>query len=193
MSLIDRLFGQQATPQERPSQLHAAPSTQAPADHNATRRELLRVVLRDTLARHGVPLAWIASELLTAASRNRELGLHLRLQIRHWEPRLLPFLVALEDEIASRAASYDPHAHEWLMGVSWQFAVPDRSACPPLPPAASWKSPPPSPQPVDVLAMGDARAKAQEALAAGDRAAQAAPAPDFMKTQVLPARGAGPG
>lgn len=140
MGLIDRLFGASRlpdAPQTRmPSQIPAPPG----ADQNATRRELLRVVLRDTLARHGIPAAWIGSDVF-ASTRGREPGLHLRLILKHWEPRLLTCTVALQKHIARRVALYDPLAHNWLLGISWQFALADDTACPDMPDPTVWRVP----------------------------------------------------
>lgn len=138
MGLMNRLFGssgpQEAQPTRLPSQIAMPPG----ADQNATRRELLRVVLRDTLARHGIPAAWIGSDVLSS-TRGREPGVHLRLILKHWEPRLLTCMVALQKHIARRVALYDPLAHNWLLGVSWQFALADDSACPDMPDPTAWR------------------------------------------------------
>ena len=137
MSLFDRLFGRKP-PNAQHTQLHTQMAAQS-GDHNSTRRELLRVVLRDTLTRHGVPASWIGVELLTAASRTRQSGIHMRLQLKHWDPRLLPCMVAFQKHIAHRVELYDPLAPNWLMGISWQFALEDESQCPEMPDPSTWK------------------------------------------------------
>jgi len=62
----------------------------------------------------------------------------LRLLIRHWDPRLLLHAVALQNALIVRLLASDPLASDWLMGVSWQFALADEDACPPLPHPGSW-------------------------------------------------------
>lgn len=105
---------------------------------NTTRRELLRVVLRDTLNRHGIPTKWVTAELLTTTSRTGERGIHWRLVVKHWDPRLLEHSVALQNALVKRVLTFDPLAVSWLNGVSWQVALEDESKCPPLPAPPTW-------------------------------------------------------
>ena len=135
MSLMDRIFGRRAPV--------AVPAVSAvpPQDPAATRRELLRVVLRDTLKLHGLPAAWITAELLTSGSRDGKQGIHMRLQLKHWEPRLLAHAPALQDSLAARLKVFDPLAGHWFTGISWQFALADASGCPPMPATSFWTAP----------------------------------------------------
>lgn len=120
------------------SQISSGMSQQLAASQNTTRRELLRVVLRDTLTRHGIPSAWIAAELLATTSRKGERGLHWRLHIKHWDPRLPACAVAIQTALIKRVTAFDPMAGTWLSGISWQFSLEDESQCPPLPNPTSW-------------------------------------------------------
>ena len=107
-------------------------------DLSAARRELLRRALRDTLNLHGIPAAWIGAETLTASSRgSAQKGIHWRLLIKHWNPDLLSHSVPFQQSLIKRLMSLDTTASSWLMGVSWQFALPDESVCPPMP-RRSW-------------------------------------------------------
>lgn len=101
-------------------------------------RELLATALRDVLARNGIPAGWITAEMLSATSRTGVKGVHLRLVIRHWDPRLQLRLVPLQNALVVRLHGLDPIAEEWLLGISWQLALPDESVCPPLPHPGSW-------------------------------------------------------
>lgn len=121
-------------------------SRNAAATTAGTRRELLRVVLRDTLKRHGIPQEWITADMLTATSRTRDSGIHWRLCIRHWDARLPAHCVALQNSLIGRVQMFDPMAEQWLMGLTWQFSLPDESACPRMPPAESWTRQPPQEQ-----------------------------------------------
>src|SRR4051812_32251136 len=99
MGFLARLFGLSRAPAKgthaRPgfnaSQMHSQlisggftqqQSGQPQQSPNATRRELLRVVLRDTMNRHGVPTPWVAAETLLATSRNGDKGIHWRIVIK---------------------------------------------------------------------------------------------------------------
>ena len=111
--------------------------TPAP-DLSGARRELLRRALRDTLNLHSIPAAWIGAETLTASTRGMaQKGIHWRLLIKHWDPELLSYSVTFQQSLISRLMALDTSADSWLMGVSWQFALPDESVCPPMP-QRSW-------------------------------------------------------
>jgi hypothetical protein len=141
MGFLARLFGgspSSAGDSRLYSHLGTGGSKSSVASVNATRRELLRVALGETLRRQGIPASWITAEMLTATSRNRETGIHWRLVIKHWEPQLMLHTVALQNRLVGRVQMFDPMAETWLMGISWQFGLPDESACPNLPHPGSW-------------------------------------------------------
>lgn len=147
MSFIRQLLGMPPgkspnTASRTHSQLSPAtsPPSRSSATEAGTRRELLRVVLRNTLNRHGIPTAWIGAEMLLATSRGREPGIHWRLVIKHWDPRLLTHAVALQNALIVRVLAFDPLAAGWLMGISWQFSLADESVCPPMPHPGIWTS-----------------------------------------------------
>jgi len=103
-------------------------------DQSGPRRELLRAALRETLKRHGIPPTWISAETLVASARGvAQKGIHWRLLIKHWDPELLTCSVAFQQSLVSRLMALDANAATWLMGISWQFALPDESVCPPMP------------------------------------------------------------
>lgn len=143
MSFFNRLLGRSAAPSSRPSsQISSVQSQQHnPAASTATtRRELLRSTLRDTLNRHGIPASWITCETLVTTSRTREHGIHWRLVVHHWDPRLLAHGIAFQQSLIKRVTTFDPLASAWLMGISWQFALADESSCPPMPHPGVWTS-----------------------------------------------------
>jgi hypothetical protein len=135
MSLINLLFGVGKSPAPALTQ-HSLQATSP----TATRRETLRLALRDTLQRHGIPTEWIGGETLTLTIHGERL-LHWRLIVKHWDPRILTHGVAIQQALVRRVTAFDPLAPEWLHGISWQFALEDESACPPMPNAASWTAP----------------------------------------------------
>jgi hypothetical protein len=145
MSFFRNMFGMSRTRASGPptssqmhSQISSGMSQQLAQSQNTTRRELLRVVLRDTLNRHGIPTSWIAAELVTTTSRSGERGIHWRLMVKHWDPRLLEHTVALQNALVKRVLTFDPLAVNWLNGISWQIALEDESVCPALPPPPTW-------------------------------------------------------
>lgn len=181
MNPFARLFGSAAPPPAaQHSQLYA-PSQMMPASLNATRRELLRVVLRDTLNKHGIPSAWIGADVLTAMGRDREPGIHLRILLKHWEPRLMECAVAFQRSLVARAELFDPQVGAWLMGISWQYALQDESRCPAMPDPVSWTAPrpaPAAPAPVPEDRKAALRRLLDDGPAGADR-------PNFEQTQPM--------
>lgn len=151
MKLLSGWFGGKEPAAQNPkhhSQLHSqlssghSPHSTKPVVSEASmRRELLRVVLKETLQRNGIPPSWITADMLTASSRGREAGIHWRLAVRHWHPRLPVHAVAIQNSLIDRVHAFDPMAHEWLLGISWQFVLDDESECPGLPHPGSWTAP----------------------------------------------------
>lgn len=106
----------------------------------ATRQEVLRMAVRDTLRRHGLPSHWIFAEMHPALTRSRVRGLHLRLVLREGAPELLPYTVALQKAILARLMRLDPLSPNWIAGITWKFDVADDRVCPALPPAHKWQA-----------------------------------------------------
>lgn len=144
MSFLKQLFGRNDPKAAQASRMFTQFSGEnlTAADLASTRREMMRTVLRKTLTRHGIPASWIGAEMLVATARGRESGMHWRLLVKHWDPRLLTHAVALQNALVVRLLGYDPMAAEWLMGISWQFALPDEASCPPMPQPGFWTAEP---------------------------------------------------
>lgn len=167
MSFISRLLGRPAEPRRsRPaasqppslqhsrslppdsrshsqlSQAHSQNSLGLAPSHNSMRKELLRVVLRDTLNRNGIPREWVVADLLVATPRNKEPGIHMRLQVRHWDARLMLHSVAFQEKLHQRVVMLDPQAIDWLLSISWLYALPDSSVCPVMPHPGTWTAVP---------------------------------------------------
>ena len=95
---------------------HSTPSPNAAA--HADRKELLKTALRETLQRNGIPESWLSADLLRTTSVKRDQGIHVRLLVKHWEPRLMLHGPALEHDFTQRLLLVDPKAMEWLAGFS---------------------------------------------------------------------------
>lgn len=119
-------------------------SKNSSASPHTLRKELLRLTLRETLNRNGIPGGWIAADALVATSRGREAGIHVRLLIKHWDPRLMVHSAAFQDNFMKRLITLDPLANNWMMGLSWQYALPDGSNYPVMPHPGTWTAMPPA-------------------------------------------------
>lgn len=199
MNIFDGIFGRkQATrtapagkggTKGAPSQFvnSGSSSNQPSTSPHGMRKDLIRMVLRETLHRNGIPTSWIGADLLRATAAGKEPGIHVRLLMLHWDERLPLHAPAFEQNFYKRLLAMDPLAPNWLLGISWQFAMEDLTACPPLPHPGSWTSVPSAPimaaqapeQGVGVIegpamvgqqAHGDSRAEMERLIAAGDAA-----------------------
>ena len=146
MSMIKRLFGNTKKPEpEAPSQIDPPPDSmtfQVDNAQAATRRELVRVVTRDTVRAAGIPEGWIESQVLLELGRGGQTFVHLRLVVRQWDVRLLKYVIAFQNRLMGGIAGFDPTAHEWLLSISWQFQVGDSCPFPDLPEPAEWQAKP---------------------------------------------------
>ncbi len=102
-----------------------------------TRRELLRVRTRNTLRLSGIPESWIEAQVLLEPVGGRTC-MHLRLAVRHWDPRLMQFAVAFQRKLMEEIERIDPQAKQWLLSIVWAF--PPDLACPypELPQPSAW-------------------------------------------------------
>ena len=150
MGMFDLLLGKKNDAPAPRSSRSAPNSTQFVASQmtpgtgatHTMRKDLLKLVLRETLSRNGIPQNWLNADVLRTTSAKREQGVHVRFLVCEWQPRLLAHGPAFEQEFTGRLLMLDPKADEWLMGFSWQFALPDAAATPPLPHPGSWTAPP---------------------------------------------------
>ena len=110
-----------------PNAANSPVAVQENADHGI-RRQLVQVLLRDALRRHGIPAEWIELQMLAVTSSSRGAGMYLRLVLKHWDERLLCYLVPFENKFFADIKCFEPKASEWLHGISWQFMLDD--ACP---------------------------------------------------------------
>lgn len=171
MGMFDLLLGKKSAAAAKPRNSSTGNSTQFGASQvahggsaHAVRKDMVRVVLREMLIRNGIPGAWLSAEMLRTSNAQREPGLHVRFLVRHWEPRLMEYGVALEQEFAQRLAMLDPQSGSWLSGFSWQFVLDDTASCPGLPHPGTWTAPAPAAQ---AAAPVPARAPAAPAAASG--------------------------
>lgn len=123
----------------------ASSNTTAPFDQGATtrqhtdiQRELVRVVLRETLRQHGIPGNWLTCEVTALTGQARGDDILVRLVVLKWHEPLLKFLPALQKQLIVGLDRFEPSVDHAKYVVSWQFA-PD-CGCPhaQLPDAKTW-------------------------------------------------------
>ncbi len=146
---------------------------------NATRRQLVQVLMRDVMRRHGIPSQWIEGQLLIVASRSKGQGLFVRLVVRHWDQRLINHLYAFQQTLMTDITRFEPKATEWLHGMSWQLEVADTCPFPALPDKLFWADadkPKLSSLPAGRVAPADASARSSIPATPPAPAAHATPA-----------------
>jgi hypothetical protein len=110
---------------------------------NATRRQLVQMMLRDGLRKHGIPPGWVECRILVVNSRSRGQGLYLNLVMRHWDMLLLTYAHAFQQQLLSAINEFEPQASVWLHGISWELDVGDTCPYLDMPDPSIW---------VDILA-----------------------------------------
>lgn len=108
-------------PTETPS---PAPSLNSPEFN--LRRQLLGVVLRETLRKGGIPAEWIAGEVLPLVLPNGAVQVEVHLSVTIDEPRVYFYLSSLQASFERRLQAMAPDAKDWVAKLSWHLS-PDPS------------------------------------------------------------------
>ena len=125
MQLIKKMFGRPPgagpAPGSESAQFQESDSNTETGSRNAPRRELVQVVLRDSMRRHGIPSAWIDCRILSVTTRSNRAGMHVQFIVRDGIDRLLTYVPAFQTSFKEEIARFDPRVDDWLFSVSWQF------------------------------------------------------------------------
>ncbi len=137
---MKKIFGRGANGTTAADESPQSDESDKAADHSKgrdTRRELVHVVLRDTMRKHGIPSDWIDCRILSAQTRQGKAGMHVQFVVRQGDEQLLNYVHAFQDSFWEEILKFDPQAREWLFSVAWQFdgKVARGSAPPPGPDA----------------------------------------------------------
>lgn len=183
MQVIKKLFGWAPAPAAPPesAEFHESDATNEIGSRNAPRRELVHVVLRDSMRRHGIPSAWIECRILSMLSRNSKTGMHVQLIVRDGTDRLLTYVPAFQTSFMQEIARFDPRVDDWLLSLSWQFHNLTAALGSTMPDPATWARPVPPGTPATTPAPRPASAVAAPA------AKEAAPAPTQAPASAVPA------
>src|SRR6478672_1390512 len=140
MGFLSKLFGPaDSAPVKQKKAAPRAAVARAPASSIPPanlRRELLRLALRQSLSRNGIPVHWIGAEAIELPGPGNPL--HVRLLVQHWDDRLPILFLAFQEDFEQRLLAVEPLAHTWLRGFSWQFQLVDATSHPGLPDPAAW-------------------------------------------------------
>jgi ribosome modulation factor len=117
------------------------PATIQEGSENGMRRQLVQVLLRDLLRKHGIPAEWIDCQMLIVSSRTKGSGMYVRLVVQHWDERLMNYAAAFQKELIAEIKQFEPQAANWLHGISWQLEVDDSCPYTTLPGRSFWLEP----------------------------------------------------
>lgn len=142
--LIVSLFGgpaKAAGSKRAPASSRDNPLTIEDGSDNATRRQLVQVLLRDALRKYGIPPRWIDCQMMLVSSRSRGPGMYVRLVVRQWDDRLLNYAQAFQTALMVEITRFEPQASQWLHGISWQLEVSDTCPYRTMPDKSFWADP----------------------------------------------------
>ena len=109
---------------KKPPQSVASPSISPSSSqqHSDIRRELIRVVLKDTLRLHGVPFHWLACEVIIIPRAPGEEELQIQLVVLKWHDQLLRHALALQQQLLLGLDRFDPSVDHSKYMVSWRIS-----------------------------------------------------------------------
>ncbi|WP_411885771.1 hypothetical protein [Polaromonas sp. YR568] len=141
--LISSLFGRShaAAPRRAPASSRDNPLTIEDGSDNATRRQLVQVLLRDALRKYGIPPRWIDCQMLLVDSRSKGPGMYVRLVVRQWDDRLMNYAFAFQNALMVEITRFEPQATQWLHGISWQLDVAETCPHRDMPDKSFWAEP----------------------------------------------------
>ncbi len=90
--------------------------------HSNVQRELVRVVLKDTLRVHGIPAGWIGCEVTVSPDKSGGEELFVQLIIMKWNEALLRFAPALQQQLMLGLDRFDPAVDHSGYVVCWRFS-----------------------------------------------------------------------
>lgn len=192
-----KFLRQGASAQDATESRPAPPRSSLPAQDSVRpqadiQRELIRVVLKDTLRRHGIPFEWLTCEVVTIAQGPGTETLNVQLMLMQWHELFLRYAPALELQLLRGLDRFEPTVDHSKYVISWRFS-PD-CGCPfhVLPPPLVW-SHDAAPEPVlEAPSSVLDRRHATRPPKAGTPASSVKPPPrdddDYQRTELSPFR-----
>jgi len=126
MSLIKKIFGADkgASDSTQFRESKSAPGGQSvgrTVSENAPRRDLVQVVLRETMRKHGIPSDWIDCRTLSVLTRQHKQGMHVQFIVRKGDEQLLEYVHAFQASFWREIERFEPRVRDWLFSLAWQF------------------------------------------------------------------------
>ena len=129
-AFFNRLFSRTPSQEAGPS-VHSSQgfySSMQAGSEQATRAQIIHIVMRDLVNESGIPPGWIVCQPQVINSRSRGQGIFVRLSVKHWDDRLMHYAFAFQKALLTGIVRFEPKASTWLHGIAWQLEV--ASTCP---------------------------------------------------------------
>ena len=140
MGLMKKIFGGGAREAGPSSQFHDSQTAVGQTkSRNAPRRDLVRLTLRETMRKHGIPTDWIDCRTLSVLTRQHKSGMHVQFLVRKADQQLLGYVHAFQESFWHDIQRSDPTARDWLFSVGWEFYGKSVQGFAPMPDPGSWK------------------------------------------------------
>ena len=98
------------------------PPTGVTLQHTDVQRELVRVVLKDTLRKNGIPVGWVGCEVTGISHRNMDDELFIHLIVMNGNEALLQYAPALQKDLMQGLDRFAPDVDHSNYVVSWLFS-----------------------------------------------------------------------
>jgi len=145
MSLMKKLFGSDGDnkPSRTSTQFaesQSQTSLEKTKSRNAPRRDLVKLVLRECMRKHGIPTDWMDCRSLSVLTKTHKSGMHVQFLVRKGDHQILQWVHAFQESFWQQILRTDPTAHEWLFSVGWEFYGKSVQGFDVMPDPTSWKS-----------------------------------------------------
>ena len=120
MSLIKKIFGADKGTSDSTQfrESRSAPGGQSvgrTVSENAPRRDLVQVVLRETMRKHGIPSDWIDCRTLSVLTRQHKQGMHVQFIVRKGDEQLLEYVHAFQASFWREIERFEPRARDFAV------------------------------------------------------------------------------
>ncbi len=113
--------------------------TSAHGQNPISYRDLVRMVLRDTLRLNGIPIDWVGCEVLARPHTGPSPTYQVNLIVYTWHDGLLRYAPLLKQQIVQGLQHFDPAHNHNAHVIGWVFAPSCRSPYTRMPGPAYWR------------------------------------------------------
>ena len=86
----------------------------------------------------GLPIGWLSFSIHRVEVNDGKYSTRFVLSVKHWDPRLLPHLVAFQNRFSDLCLQLDGTMVAQLSEITWKFCIQKDWKIPEMPPASFW-------------------------------------------------------